>query len=943
MPARQTHAFAPHSPGPAQAKPAVRPSAPTPTTTTSVGVPRFAAVPRPPSAVTQPEAAQGPTAVHDVLRSPGRPLEFTTRRAMEARLGHDFGAVRVHTDARAAESARAVGAQAFTVNQHVVFAAGQFAPATADGDYLLAHELVHTLQQPSTHAVTPDALQLAAPGDTTETEAHRLALPARTDATPVRVTPTRRHIARQPVPGMGGVLQPRQRLELAKEFLRRMPGGPAMLNGLVEHQVVIELRSATGASSLYRIENPMKQTGKLAWSRDENDWELVDLAKSSGEGKSPRIVLDENQTAGDLALNLFRSRQQARWAAGDPQTLAASVRADDQATARAEYAKGMTENVVSRNFEQLQLKLALQAEGASVSTPLLLESEYRLAYNQAFAAGMSQHGSAKRAASDATSAAYRTIKDAVESGKVRSHTQEKYRDHFAQAWERERAAWVQREPEKAAAGQVRHETATMIKALVALTNKVDPTSADAENVIGRIDAFARNYGGATRVVFMFDARVGLARLLGPFGYRAVAGTNIGGLMQQRLDYALANFRALQPDQRRRLLQQPSLAAEYGIRTEPTADELSAEGRLVAIRKLPDGSLHTGTLDEFREASEVNRINHALGQLQAIRQSGPGSLVGRIVGGEKGAAYGAGADAFLAIRGAVKARATVRAQIRTGTNLPRTTGVGPGGRGSSAPLEPIGHRAPAPRREPMPAPRPAHVSDADVVATHIHRPASLVVQEPAVHQARWQKLGGEGVAPPAYRRTGQEIFVSSESWLFAPPTSKRIQPVSPGAPAAAPPPTPAVQPPAPKPPSTGGQIDIGMADTGQAPAPPPVAVKQIKIQPAGGKIVSADAKTAPPGSGDHPPPGVLAGGKRAEEGTVPPPQAISAELVRQIRAKPMPANVKTKDKGKGSGVVYSLDADTHQRIWEYYLGQGNAPSAFIFDNQVYLNPAHWPRH
>jgi len=58
-----------------------------------------------------------------------------------------LSAVRVHTDARAAESARVVGAQAYTVGQHVVFAAGEYAPQTERGKSLLAHELAHVAQQ----------------------------------------------------------------------------------------------------------------------------------------------------------------------------------------------------------------------------------------------------------------------------------------------------------------------------------------------------------------------------------------------------------------------------------------------------------------------------------------------------------------------------------------------------------------------------------------------------------------------------------------------------------------------------------------------------------------------------------------------------------------------------------------------------------------------------
>ncbi|HEV7858533.1 MAG TPA: DUF4157 domain-containing protein [Pyrinomonadaceae bacterium] len=146
-----------------------------------------------------------PSIVHEVLSSPGQPLDSNTRSLMETRLGHDFSRVpvhqvhlsrsaasglsigpaddsfereaesvaervgraraedgashagparkydlsqvRVHTDERATESARAVGAAAYTVGRDVVFGAGQYAPSSRRGQALLAHELTHVAQQ----------------------------------------------------------------------------------------------------------------------------------------------------------------------------------------------------------------------------------------------------------------------------------------------------------------------------------------------------------------------------------------------------------------------------------------------------------------------------------------------------------------------------------------------------------------------------------------------------------------------------------------------------------------------------------------------------------------------------------------------------------------------------------------------------------------------------
>ena len=136
---------------------------------------------------------RAPAIVNEVLGSSGRPLEADTRAFMEPRFGrdrvfapaaegsmpgiggssgeaereadrvadavlgapdgprmgaaYDFGRVRVHADARAAELADALDAEAFTYGRHIVFGAGRYAPSTGEGRHLLAHELTHYVQQ----------------------------------------------------------------------------------------------------------------------------------------------------------------------------------------------------------------------------------------------------------------------------------------------------------------------------------------------------------------------------------------------------------------------------------------------------------------------------------------------------------------------------------------------------------------------------------------------------------------------------------------------------------------------------------------------------------------------------------------------------------------------------------------------------------------------------
>jgi hypothetical protein len=96
----------------------------------------------------------GPASVEQALAGPGRPLEPALRQDMEQRFGHDFSRVRVHSGAAAEQSAEEVNANAYTVGHNIVFASGQYAPRTHEGQRLLSHELTHVVQQSGVVGVT---------------------------------------------------------------------------------------------------------------------------------------------------------------------------------------------------------------------------------------------------------------------------------------------------------------------------------------------------------------------------------------------------------------------------------------------------------------------------------------------------------------------------------------------------------------------------------------------------------------------------------------------------------------------------------------------------------------------------------------------------------------------------------------------------------------------
>src|SRR5271165_6537394 len=149
---------------------------------------------------------EAPPIVRETLRSTGHMLDPETQAFFEARFGQELSHVRVHTDARASESARAVNALAYTVGHDIVFAAGRFAPRGNEGRRLLAHELAHVVQQRDA-AGTPERVS-----EPLEQDADRMANEAM--GAPAPATP--------PVPPFGSVGQ-------AQSVLKAADSAPACL------------------------------------------------------------------------------------------------------------------------------------------------------------------------------------------------------------------------------------------------------------------------------------------------------------------------------------------------------------------------------------------------------------------------------------------------------------------------------------------------------------------------------------------------------------------------------------------------------------------------------------------------------------------------------------------------------------------------------------------
>ncbi|WP_414663666.1 DUF4157 domain-containing protein [Horticoccus sp. 23ND18S-11] len=800
MPARQPSPPIAHTEATPAPKPAPQEGVRTPAVEPAVGVPRFAAslcraAARDPGEPPTPAALAG-----EAVRGPGQPLDGATQAAMSGRLGHDFSRVRVHADARTASAARALHARAYTVGSHVGFAAGTYAPHTPDGQQLLAHELVHTLQQRDARPAGAAPLSVAAYDGVHEDEAGRLAAglqPGRAiafpaygpvTAGPVHVTPTSLQVACAPEAGQGGAAPntPQARLEDA--------------------QNLVFTGSVRGTSTMDTLGFLRRQGVRI---------ELRNVRSSFYEPKTHTLVLSEAGSAAEMATAIiFESYKIA--GSAEPKDRAEFVQRGVQSAAES------ATRAIEFNLKlqaDLEFNSSLKSKGVgSFKAPF--EAEYTRAYqaaqSQVFAREVSRTGdpgqAAFRARLEAESAGAAAVREAVNRGQlVTGDTGLAYAEHLGKSFDTQQAERLRNEEEQRARNKIESDRRAVIDAGIAWLAKsiqeIDPNSPDAAHLVDALDHFITLSGVGEENALVTKAGDAMDRLLGPFGFRHVEGPGVGVLQSDRLAYAVMNYRRLDPLDRALLRRFPIEGHRFGIQMLPTQAELEKESLVVAYRKLPDGTLHQGTLAEFRIARENNLIIHALQQLNAVRHSSVFSLVGRIADGERGAAIGTMFDAMLAFRAPLRARQNQRQQMR---NL--------GSGGTSSPRPTVGIYERAPTRLPMPAPRPVRVQDTEVVAINARAPANLRRQDPAAHQATWKKMGGEGPAPDAFRHAGRDVYVSSSSWLYRPATRQQLPLITGngGNAPAQPAPKPATKPAQPAVPKR----NIGLDDTAKMPAVDP---------------------------------------------------------------------------------------------------------------------------
>lgn len=257
---------------------------------------------------TQAEAEPEETGSQQPLLTPGggRALDPSTRNSMESRFGYDFGSVRVHTDEAAASSARSLEARAYTHGSEIAFAPGQYAPATREGQWLLAHELAHVVQgggtDPAPRRSVLPGVEVAPDDDAAEQRADRAADQAvttgrvdQTSLTPGGSSGLRRKPAAKPTPHPAAVT----------------PSGPSsyeppgeVIGGMIPLDTqVVSIDTRPISQAIFQAEWPKQVKSDPAWPGWDEIAALTDprywseALKAAGTGLGVRKVLSTTDLA----------------------------------------------------------------------------------------------------------------------------------------------------------------------------------------------------------------------------------------------------------------------------------------------------------------------------------------------------------------------------------------------------------------------------------------------------------------------------------------------------------------------------------------------------------------------------------------------------------------------------------------------------------------------
>jgi hypothetical protein len=252
-----------------------------------------------------------PAVVHDVLGSSGQPLTAETRAFFEPSFGRDFSGVRIHTDAKAVESAKAVGAAAFALGQNLVFGRGAYDPSTPQGRLLLGHELAHVAQVPVTGTTQQRSLALGRPDDRAERDADVAAHEMMMDRRPSRPEVASAGVLRRQLitplgqgGGFGGLMERDRRPPGDGSTLEQAASVPAAIQG--GWRRIAELDTA--AMSTANVDQRLAMLEALIrayWTGNAEEEAIIRIVRSTPLSQSTQTlrVLDDRTLDGKRYLD----------------------------------------------------------------------------------------------------------------------------------------------------------------------------------------------------------------------------------------------------------------------------------------------------------------------------------------------------------------------------------------------------------------------------------------------------------------------------------------------------------------------------------------------------------------------------------------------------------------------------------------------------------------
>ncbi|MFE2876971.1 DUF4157 domain-containing protein [Streptomyces roseus] len=239
---------------------------------------------------------------HDVLRSPGQPLDTALREEMESRLGADFSDVRVHSDPLAQRSAAEIGARAYTSGSHVVVTDG------GKDKHTLAHELTHVIQQrqgPVAGTDTGHGLRVSDPGDRFEREAEANAIRAMAAPAPVQRAACEEHGTHAPGSGGRAVVQRKGPEELGPTLPADPPRPGGLLGRLMQRNpaptadpLVGQVRASIAAYDSDPVRDPMHCMMELSRLTQE----IAPAAEDAPEAVKPWLTAALEIVKAELVL-----------------------------------------------------------------------------------------------------------------------------------------------------------------------------------------------------------------------------------------------------------------------------------------------------------------------------------------------------------------------------------------------------------------------------------------------------------------------------------------------------------------------------------------------------------------------------------------------------------------------------------------------------------------